>query len=315
MSDSDLLIFEQVVRSASGSSYSILEKLGEGKNAAAYLVLADGGAKDHEGHFFALKLLKESENQASSLRFAEEMNFLQQCDHPAILKYYDSGVMEGSPRRPYVVVDYLPQTLQSLLEEDEREKKTLVEKASFALQLLASLNYLAGFNFAGRPVAHCDIKPDNVFLKGRSCVLGDFGLMQFCDGLAPQSRVVVPKQHPTPELILANTEKRSLSPKSDVYQLGLVLLQLFSDGAIALPHRDADPDLEYCAHLTQRVAELQISDQYGSQIRNLIERMLNLEVDERPAARELLDLWHRLFMDLAKISRQGPEGRVFPLVR
>jgi serine/threonine protein kinase len=61
------------------------------------------------------------------------------------------------------------------------------KKLSYVLQLLSALNYLAALT---PQVVHRDIKPQNIFVKGGSAVLGDFGLMKLLDGNAEADREI-----------------------------------------------------------------------------------------------------------------------------
>jgi hypothetical protein len=67
-------------------------------------------------------------------------------------------------------------------------------------------------------------------------VLGDFGLMKLMDGQGEEDRDVfkesvglgMPFFYRTPDLISYAKNEADISPKSDVFQLGLVLTELFT---------------------------------------------------------------------------------------
>jgi serine/threonine protein kinase len=85
-------------------------------------------------------------------------------------------------------------------------------------------------------VVHRDIKPANVFIKGGSCVLGDFGLMKRLQvdreldeellkaSIGPR----MPKNYRTPDLVDYFKGGPVPTGKSDVFQLGLVFAEMFS---------------------------------------------------------------------------------------
>jgi serine/threonine-protein kinase len=99
--------------------------------------------------------------------------------------------------------------------------------------LLSALRYLAS---SRPPVVHRDVKPQNIFIKGRSCVLGDFGLMKVLNGSEEMDREVfrestgpgMPYYYRTPDLIAYAKGEANITPKSDVFQLGLVAAELFT---------------------------------------------------------------------------------------
>src|SRR5439155_22081524 len=145
-----------------------LQSLGAGGNAAAFLAVATGG--ENKGIPFALKVFRRLSKPEWRDNFLREIAFLKTCSHPAILRVFDEGIYLAD--HPFVVAEYLPKTLESVIRADSA---TVVEKVSFTLQLLSALAYLAD---PSRSVVHRDIKTSNVFIKGQSCVLGDFGLLK-----------------------------------------------------------------------------------------------------------------------------------------
>jgi serine/threonine protein kinase len=105
---------------------------------------------------------------------------------------------------------------------------TVVVKISIALQLLSALAYLERQT---PPVVHRDIKPQNIFFKGRSAVLGDFGLMKRVadsdDGAYKESLGAgMPFRYRTPDQVAYLNGQTALTPKSDVFQLGRVQSQI-----------------------------------------------------------------------------------------
>ena len=110
----------------------------------------------------------------------------------------------------------------------------MVEKLSYMMQLLSALEYLAGLP---TPVIHRDIKPQNVFVKGGACVLGDFGLMKRLAAIDDESREDIfkrsvgpgmPFSYRTPDQVAYARNEAELTVASDVFQLGLVAAELFT---------------------------------------------------------------------------------------
>ena len=160
------------------TKYRTLQWLGTGGNCLVFLVAALSGR--HQGALFALKVFLPTDKADRLAKFIGEAEFLKQCDHPAIMKVFDSGKVRipspgGLAEHPFIVADYFPTTLSQALGHGLR----LPEKVIFIMQLLSALQFLATLN---PPVVHRDIKPQNIFVKGHSCALGDFGLMKRLDG-------------------------------------------------------------------------------------------------------------------------------------
>jgi serine/threonine protein kinase len=238
-----------------------------------------------------------------------EREFLEtSCEHPAIMRVFDTGVFtDENGEFPFVITEYLPATLATKTREGS---VTTVEKLSYTLQLLSALVYLDNLQ---PPVVHRDIKPQNIFLKGPSCVLGDFGLMKILDGEHEADREIfkesvlpgMPYYYRTPDLIAYANQETGISTKSDVFQLGLVLAELFTGRNPALAPSDGD-------FLTPlELEEMQwIPGRLGGRIKSLIRRMLVYDPSAREDAAHLMDPWRGAFQEAIGLSHDL-EGRAF----
>ena len=291
-------------------TYRVLQELGDGGNSAVYLVEAMQGI--HRGVLFALKVFLRISDLTRRDRFDVEIKFLQSCDHPSIMRVFDHGEhyvnISGVSRTfPFVVAEYLPSTLRSSMQSG----LSIIEKTVFTLQLLSGLAYLAANN---PQIIHRDIKPENIFVKGRSALLGDFGLLKAGDGLDPSieyhisesNGIRYPRHYPTPDLIEYCKERvdpKPLSVKSDVFQLGLVIAELYT-GNVPLAHRKVpfDPVIITAIHA--------VGGSQGAAITSIIQTMLEIDTLKRPAAADLFDPWEGIFLQLANVSQQL-DGKVF----
>lgn len=297
----------QRIRSRLGVNYRILQLLGAGGNSFVYLVLALN--HQYRGVLFALKLFTRLSEPQRLKTFWQEAEFLRNCNHPSIMRIYDNGVFtvgtEGEAKNyPFVIAEYLPKTMQDLI----RGTTTTAERVSYTLQLLSALTFLDQHNPS---VVHRDIKPKNIFVKGRSCVLGDFGLMKFLDGEDETDRHMyrenvgpgMPFFYRTPDLVTYAKEKRVLTTKSDVFQLGLVIAQIFTGRN---PEKKAQDFLD-----PVKLEPLgEVPGALQTTIRDLIENMLALDPESRPAAHSLIDPWEGLFREVVDRCHQL-DGRVF----
>src|SRR5262249_11449811 len=142
-----------------------------GGSAETYLTLAISGLL--RGQIFAVKVFRRLSKPEWQADFLKEIAFLQQCNHPSVMRVFDEGEYEEEMRSvkyPFVVAEYLSNTLDHV----RHTAPPMMAKLGYAVQLLSALEYLGSLDPV---VIHRDIKPDNIFVKGASCVLGDFGLM------------------------------------------------------------------------------------------------------------------------------------------
>ena len=296
----------QGIQAQSGTWYNNVQHLGTGGNSVVFLVHATSGP--HIGVLFALKVFFKVSAPERRERFLEEISFLQRCDHPSVMRVYDSGVFHinyPQPQdHPFVIADYLPLRLYDVMRSGTA---TIPERVSYARQLLSALHYLSSLD---PQVIHRDIKPQNIFVKGGSCVLGDFGLMKLLDGENELDREIfkesiepgMPFFYRTPDLVAYARGESGITVKSDVFQLGLVLAELFTGRNPARRPKDVlDPvDLELLG---------KIPGSLSGAIATLINRMLRMDTGKRPSVDELLKPWEGIFESAVEKSHEL-DGRV-----
>ncbi|MHB8880892.1 MAG: serine/threonine protein kinase [Thermodesulfovibrionales bacterium] len=302
-----IIEISQRISSLSKVYYRVLQQLGAGANSVVYLVLSLGGP--YQGVLFALKIFTRVADKERLDRFAQEAKFLEVCNHPAIMKIYDNGVYtdrsySGDKDYPFVIAEYLPETLQDKL----RMKMPIAEKLSNTLHLVSALSHLHRSNPA---VMHRDIKPANIFIKGRSCVLGDFGLMKFdgapgtaeSDILRQSHGPGMPRSYRTPDLVDYALTGSGLTTKTDVFQLGLVLAEMFCGKNPCKQNDDRLSPVEL-----EEIGN--VSSIHGERIRGILREMLEKDPNIRPAATDLIDSWEGVFREVV-VQLSQIEGRVF----
>lgn len=298
------------VLSAAGAKYRVMQEVGQGGNCRVYLVVAVSGA--NEGVLFALKVFTKTQDADRLAQFHREAAFLRACSHPAIMKVFDQGtlrVAEGGTvaEFPFVVADYYTATLDRALQVGLR----LADKVVFMLQLLSAVKYLSSLS---PQIVHRDIKPQNIFLRGNSCALGDFGLLREVgpgvDGGEEERNVFkmsagagMPRWYRTPDLVRYAKNEVDITCSSDTFQLGLVAAVMFCG---------RNP-LRTCKGLLDPV-ELDplvpVSGSLGASIMDGIHRMLVMDSTQRESPSVLLEHWDGV---LAAVTNNYHmlEGRVF----
>lgn len=294
------LPFRAVLKSQGGSDYTCLQQLGLGGSAETYLMLATAGLL--RGQLFAVKLFRRLSKPEWRASFLDEIKFLQTCDHPAVMRVFDEGLYLD--QHPFVVAEYLPSTLGNVL----RTSPLMMPKMGYAIQLLSALEYLALERVS---VVHRDIKPANIFIKGGSCVLGDFGLVKRARVNLTNDRAMIkeslgpgmPRGYRTPDLIDYLRGGPPPTSGSDVYQRGLVFAEMFSGANPQRPMKTGD--------FTEPIEldPFAIRGGLGQPIHDLIEPMLHPDPAQRPSATELFPKWQDLFLEAAKRAH-ALDGRV-----
>ncbi len=165
----------------------------------------------------ALKFLPElfAEDASARERFFGEVRTARQVSHPNVCRVFDIGEVDGSHFLSMEFID--GDDLSSLL---RRIGRLPPDKAlEIARQLCAGLHAV---HQAG--ILHRDFKPANVMIDGRGKArLTDFGIA----GMESEFKLGAVAGTPaymSPEQITGD----ELTPKSDIYSLGLVLYEIFT---------------------------------------------------------------------------------------
>jgi hypothetical protein len=202
--------------------YRIVSPLGKGGMGEVYR------AEDLKlGQTVALKFLPRSlaQSEESLERFTREVRLARQVSHPNVCRVFDIGEISETTSsgktltHTFLTMEFVDgEDLASLM---RRIGRLPPDKAvEIARQICAGL---AAAHEHG--IIHRDLKPANIMLDGRGRVrITDFGLagiaaeMGAADALAGTPAYMSPEQFAGGEL----------TPKSDLYSLGLVLYEIFT---------------------------------------------------------------------------------------
>jgi hypothetical protein len=165
------------------------------------------------GRMVAIKILRAVDPQSMS-RFRTERDVLSRLDHPAVVRLCDTGTHDGVP---YLVLELVDgPTLAEVLAHGPLD---IDQAISIAHQLAQALTHAHS-----RDITHRDLKPANVVLDAdRVRVhLADFGIAMFSD----TARITATGTCiGTPAYLAPEQLEGHVDPASDVYALGLVVLE------------------------------------------------------------------------------------------
>lgn len=207
---------------ASGNWFRNLKFLGRGGNGTAFLVLGTDGPL--RGGIFALKVFHKMSSPKRQERFLQEALFLRAANHPNLMRLLDEGTFA---ERPFVVQDFMPRTMQ---QEIDGKPLDFGKALLFSCQLLSALQALHA-----QKIVHRDIKPQNIFVDNLTAYLGDFGLIKKVEDKVDEDDLkdfggyfAMPRFYRTPELVAYAKREANLDLRSDIFQLGLVVAQMFT---------------------------------------------------------------------------------------
>lgn len=270
----------QLIQAHSNDWYRVVRRLGDGMSATGYLVLKTAGRD--RGTFFAMKLLREALDTERLESFYRELETLGKLSHAAIMRIDDSGKYSfGGLHYPFYICRYYQDTLQSRIRAGLRPE----QQFAFTSQLLSALAYLEELQ-----IVHCDIKPANIFVSGFDCVLADFGLVRFTRD--SNGRPLGPSLHHyrTPDIARSYRTGSRLTSKSDVFQLGLVVAELFTGQNLCVTADAGTDDV-----ILNPLPVLEIP--FGERIHRLISKMLEFDPYRRFTASYIINIWQGIYFD------------------
>lgn len=175
-------------------------------------------ARDSHGQRVAIKCL-HGDTAGRRERFSREVETLQDLDHPAIVRYLDSGVDETGT--PYFVMEWLEG--EDLASHVRAQPLPLGETLLWAGRIAEALGVVHE-----RGIVHRDVKPSNIFLPGgevAAAKLIDFGIAYVAGAstqLTATGMMMGTPAYMAPEQARG---ERTVDARADVFALGCVIYE------------------------------------------------------------------------------------------
>ncbi|MEO3941200.1 protein kinase [Paenarthrobacter nicotinovorans] len=230
------------------------------------------------GRDVAIKIfLPGSGDDSFRARQENEMRLLAAFDHPGLVAALDAGVdTRNDEERAYLVMELAEgRDLRAMLSEGPL---TIPETARIGTRLAGALSQVHA-----KGVIHRDIKPANILVSdddvlGGSVKLADFGVALVMNDhrLTATGFTVGTAQYLSPE----QAQGLHLTPASDIYSLGLVLLECLT-GRAEYP----GTPIETASARLHRAPQIPLD--LPAPLRSLLEAMTDMDPEKRPAAQEV----------------------------
>jgi serine/threonine-protein kinase len=267
-------------RRVTRQSFKLETLIGLGKSSHVYRVKAPDGSE------LALKLPRAEilEDKVLAERFAQEVSMSITLKHPNIVIGF-AGRPEGDGA--FLALEYFE---EGSLEDRLQKRWISQEQAITCLSQVAEA--LIWLHHQG--IIHQDVKPSNIYVRGETYKLGDFGVTR-----SPQNPRLFERAgspfYMAPELLLG----QSSSPASDAYSFGVMAFELLTGRRPYV--RESLEDLSY-AHISEPIPHTKLTNK---ELDRIIRGLLGKDPATRANLTTFLQVVHPK-PDQAPIGRPGP---------
>jgi tRNA A-37 threonylcarbamoyl transferase component Bud32 len=264
--------------------YTKMEKIGQGASGVVYTACEVATGKE-----VAIKQMNLSQQPKKEL-IINEIIVMKENKHRNVVNYLDSYLVGESEL--WVVMEYLAGgSLTDVVTE------TILSESQIAAVCRECLHALEFLHRNG--VIHRDIKSDNILLGMEGQVkLTDFG---FCAQITPEqskrSTMVGTPYWMAPEVVT----RKQYGPKVDIWSLGIMTIEMIEGEP---PYLNENPLRALYLIATNGTPEIQHPEKLSSDIKDFLRRCLEMSVDARGSASELLQ--HQFLRNAAPLSSLTP---------
>jgi len=247
-------------------AWRLLRRIGQGGMAEVYLAERADGAFEQT---VALKLLWPGLTHAGAEHLVrQERQILAGMDDVRIARLFDGGLTEQG--QPWLAIEYV--------DGEPINRYCDQQNMSITARLALFVDVALAVAAAHRQlIVHGDIKPEHVLVteSGQIKIL-DFGIGQLLDHPAEASKDDARWRALTPDYASPEQKNGSPpSPRSDVYQLGLLLRRLISTGETQAS------DLTSLAKPVSSLGRISIWSQEDQELQAIISRALAAQPKDR----------------------------------
>ncbi|XP_058183126.1 serine/threonine-protein kinase 1 isoform X2 [Rhododendron vialii] len=259
-----------VTREDPSTKYELLNELGKGSYGAVYK------ARDIKtSELVAIKVISLSEGEEGYEEIRGEIEMLQQCSHPNVVRYL--GSYQGEEYL-WIVMEYCGGGSVADLMNNTDEPLEEIQIAYICREALKGLSYLHSIF-----KVHRDIKGGNILLTEQGEVkLGDFGVAaQLTRTMSKRNTFIGTPHWMAPEVI----QESRYDGKVDVWALGVSAIEM----AEGLPPRSTVHPMRVLFMISIEPAPmLEDKEKWSLVFHDFIAKCLTKEPRSRPTASELL---------------------------
>lgn len=184
----------------------------------------------------------------------------------------------------YIISEWIDQF------SDFSEIKAFTDFQKYLMMKVLAYNL---YGLARMHIVHCDLKPDNIRIKDTVSKAKTLKIIDFDNGFIQgeyPDMIGGSQNYMAPEVFIRMAQdeegmedKMEITPKADIFSLGIIFHEIITG---ELP-KSKDPDFPYLGIAIGRGAEIGLNAEVPLEYAELIRKMLRLEPQQRPEAREV----------------------------
>ncbi|XP_020590340.1 calmodulin-binding receptor-like cytoplasmic kinase 3 [Phalaenopsis equestris] len=211
------LTINQIIKATQNFSPSL--KLGEGGFGIVYKGILQ------DGHVVAIKRAKKEHFAAVRDEFRSEVELLAKIEHRSLVRLL--GYTEKGNER-IIVTEYVPNgTLREHLDGLHGQILDFNQRLEIAIDVAHALTYL--HLYAEKTIIHRDVKASNILLtESFRAKVSDFGFARIGPTEAGQTHISTKVKGTAGYLDPEYLRTYQLTPKSDVFSFGILLIEILS---------------------------------------------------------------------------------------
>jgi len=287
----------------------MLAEVGKGARGTVYRAWQPGLRRLVAVKVFTREMLQRPEDRT---RFVREARIAARLSHPSLMRAWDIG---STADLVFIVLEYVEgETLRARLERVAKESGGTVSWLPVAEAIRVGIAIADGLAFiAANGITHRDIKPANIQLNDKTIAkILDLGLAR-PEGI---SEITTPLTAPGTPAYISPEQARgdpALTPKADVYALGLMLYRMLA-GALPFEARSVEEMLRQHLSAVPPTLESRMkarASKLPEGLAGLVDSMLRKDPIQRPEAAFVAGA---LRLYLGKLGEPVPEPPVPPVM-
>ena len=257
--------------------YELIEIIGQGMYGKVYKAL-----NKYENKYYAIKTLNfQNISQKERLNIEIEINLLQELKHPNIVLYKESYIDKNQNLNIVTTFCEGGDLYQKIFKSQKNyfQEKEIINAL---IQLLLGLSYIHD-----KKIVHRDIKTKNIFIQNKHTLrIGDFGIAKIFNSNNNNKNTNLNKMVGTPLYMAPECFKQNkkYSYKSDIWSLGCCIYEMCN-----LKHAFEGQFFPAVSIKISEGKRLPLNKIYSTELRNIIDSMLNLNPRNRPTIASLIE--------------------------